>query len=112
MTADHVVLLRAGCRSRVARVGDIVTIDVSRNDMTVTLSDVEAPVVIRGSLDRCLRKLPAEMFFRASRDCVVNLLQVARVDAAARNIVLRMKNGREVVMSRKQSLLFGRQFVL
>jgi hypothetical protein len=43
---------------------------------------------------------------------VVNLLQVARVDAAARNIVLRMKGGREVVMSRTQSLVFGRQFVL
>jgi DNA-binding LytR/AlgR family response regulator len=80
--------------------------------MTVKLSGDEAPVVVRGSLARCLRKLPAEMFFRASRSCVVNLGQVARVDAAARNIVLRMKGGREVVMSRKQSLVFGRQFVL
>ena len=112
MTADHVVFLRAGYRSRLARVGDIVTIDVSKNDMTVKLSGDDGAVVVRGSLDRCLRKLPAEMFFRASRSCVVNLLQVARVDAAARNIVLRMKNGREITMSRKQSLLFGRRFVL
>jgi DNA-binding LytR/AlgR family response regulator len=112
MTADHVVLLRDGCRSRLARVGNIVTIDVSGNNMTVKLSGDEEAVVVRGSLRRCLRKLPAEMFFQASRDCVVNLLQVARVDAAARNIVLRMRNGREIVMSRKQSLLFGRQFVL
>ena len=112
MTADHVVLLRAGCRSRLARVGDIVTIDVSKNDMTVKLSGDDAAVVVRGSLDRCLRKLPAELFFRASRSCVVNLLQVARVDAASRQILLRMKNGREVVMSRKQSLVFGRRFVL
>ena len=112
MTADHVVLLRAGCRSRLARLGDIVTIDVSQNNMTVKLSSDDATVMIRGSLDRCLRKLPAEMFFRASRSCVVNLLQVAKVDAAARNIVLRMRDGREVMMSRKQSRLFGRQFVL
>lgn len=111
MTADHVVLLRAGWRSRLTRVGDIVTIDVSKNDMTVKLSD-DQEVTVRGSLDRCLRKLPAEMFFRASRSCVVNLLQVARVDAASRQILLRMKNGREVVMSRKQSVVFGRQFVL
>jgi len=112
MTADHVVFLRAGCRSRVARVGDIVTIDVSKNDMTIKLSGDDVAVVVRGSLERCLRKLPAELFFRACRNCVVNLGQVARVDAAARQIVLRMKNGREIVMSRKQSLLFGRQFVL
>jgi DNA-binding LytR/AlgR family response regulator len=112
MTADHVVFLRAGCRSRVVRVGDIVTIDVAGNNMTVKLSGDEAAVVVRGSLVRCLQKLPAELFFRAGRDCVVNLGQVARVDAAARNIVLRMKGGREVVMSRKQSLVFGRQFVL
>jgi DNA-binding LytR/AlgR family response regulator len=113
MTADHVVFLRAGCRSRLVRVGDIVSIEVSGNDMTITLSNEgDGAVVVRGSLVRCLRKLPAELFFRAGRNCAVNLLQVARVDAAARQIALRMKNGREILMSRKQSLLFGRQFAL
>jgi DNA-binding LytR/AlgR family response regulator len=112
MTADSVVFLRDGCRSRMARVGDIVSIDVSGNNMTVRLSNEEGAVVVRGSLERCLQKLPADLFFRASRNCAVNLGQVARVDAAARNIALRMKNGREVVVSRKQSLLFGRRFTL
>jgi DNA-binding LytR/AlgR family response regulator len=112
MTADHVVFLRAGCRSRLVRVGDIVSIDVSGNNMTVKLSNEDGAVMVRGSLERCLRKLPAELFFRAGRNCAVNLLQVARVDAASRQIVLRMKNGREVVVSRKQSLVFGRQFTL
>jgi DNA-binding LytR/AlgR family response regulator len=113
MTAESVVFLRDGCRSRMVRVGDIVTIDVSGNNMTVKLSnDEDGAVVVRGSLSRCLRKLPAELFFRAGRDCVVNLGQVARVDAAARQIVLRMRNGREVVVSRKQSLLLGRWFAL
>src|SRR4029077_19257678 len=112
MTADHVVFLRAGCRSRMARVGDIVSIDVSGNNMTIRLGNGDGAVMVRGSLERCLRKLPAELFFRASRSCVVNLGQVAKVDAAARQIVLRMRDDREVVMSRKQSLVFGRQFVL
>jgi DNA-binding LytR/AlgR family response regulator len=112
MTADHVVFLRAGCRSRMARVGDIVTIDVSGNNMTVKLSNEDGAVMVRGSLKRCLQKLPADLFFRAGRNCVVNLGQVARVDAAARQIALRMRDGREIVMSRKQSRLFGRQFVL
>ena len=66
MTAEHVVFLRAGCRSRLARVGDIVTIDVSKNDMTVKLSD-DQEVTVRGSLARCLQKLPAEMFFQVGR---------------------------------------------
>jgi DNA-binding LytR/AlgR family response regulator len=112
MTADSVILLRSGSRSRMTRVGDIVTIDVSGNDMTIKLSNEDAPVVVRGSLKRCLEKLPADLFFMAGRSCAVNLGQVARVDAATRNIVLRMRNGREVVMSRKRSLVFGRQFVL
>ena len=112
MTADHVVFLRDGYRGRVARVGDIVTIDVAGNNMTIGLSGDEEAVVVRGSLVQCLQKLPAELFFRANRDCVVNLGQVARADAAARNIVLRMKNGRKIVMSRKQSLVFGRRFAL
>ena len=112
MTADQVVFLRNGYRSRLARVGDIVSIDVSGNNMTVKLSNEDGAVVVRGSLKRCLRKLPAEVFFQAGRNCVVNLLQVARVDAAARQIVLRMKDGREIVVSRKQSLLLGRRFAL
>src|SRR4029077_19692449 len=109
MTADHVVFLRDGCRSRMARVGDIVTIDVSKNDMTIKLSGDDVAGGVRGSLERCLRKVPAELFFRASRSCAVNLLQVARVDAAARQIVLRMKDGREIIVSWKQSLLLGRR---
>jgi DNA-binding LytR/AlgR family response regulator len=112
MTADSVILLRSGCRSRMTRVGDIVTIDVSGNYMTIKLSNEDAPVVVRGSLKRCLQKLSADLFFMAGRGCAVNSLHVDRVDAAARNIVLRMKNGREIVMSRKQSRLFGRRFVL
>jgi DNA-binding LytR/AlgR family response regulator len=112
MTADHMVFLRAGCRSRMTRVGDIVSIDVSGNNMTIKLSNEDGAVVVRGSLKRCLQKLPAELFFKVDRNCVVNLGQVGRVDAAGRQIALRMKDGREIVMSRKQSLLFGRQFVL
>jgi len=110
--ADHVVFLRDGCRSRLVRVGDIVSIDVSGNNMTIRLSNEDRAVVIRGSLRRCLRKLPAELFFQAYRSCVVNLGQVAKVDAAARQIALRMRDGREIVMSRKQSLLLGRRFAL
>src|SRR4029077_8195789 len=112
MTADSVVFLRDGCRSRLARVGDIMTIDVSGNNMTVKLSNEDGTVAVRGSLSRCLRKLPADLFFRVGRNCAVNLLQVARVDAAARQIVLRMKDGREIIVSRKQSLLLGRRFAL
>jgi DNA-binding LytR/AlgR family response regulator len=112
MTADNVVLLRAGCRSRLVRLGDIVTIDVCVNDMTVKLSSNDEGVVVRGSLRRCLEKLPAEMFFQVGRSCVVNLLQVAKVDAASRQISLVMKNGRQILMSRKQSLVFWRRFAL
>jgi DNA-binding LytR/AlgR family response regulator len=92
------------------RVGDIVTIDAAANDMIVKLA-MGDEVTIRGPLNRCLEKLP-EFFFKAERGCAVNLQQVGRVDASKRNILLVMKNGREVRMSRTQSKLFGRRFTL
>ena len=111
MNADSIVFLNSGYSGRLIRVGDIAIIEVSKNDLTITLKD-GTTVVARGKLVRCAKKLPAELFFVTGRNCMVNLSQVSKVDTSARNIILTMKDGRKVMISRKQSVLFRKELVL
>lgn len=109
VNADSVVFLNSGYRSRVVRVQDILTIQSNKNDVIISLND--GPILVRGSITKCMDRLPTDFFFLASRGCLVNLLQVDKVDAAARNIRLAMKDGREIMMSRKQSVRFRKELV-
>jgi two-component system LytT family response regulator len=64
-------------------------------------------VLIRRSLADCERRLDSSMFFRASRDCVVNLSQVKQSRLSKdTGLIFLLKDGKEVVLSRGQSILF------
>ena len=104
--------MNSGHKSKVTRVRDIVSVEVAKNDVTIKLSNGDGAYVVRGSIRKCMERLPGDLFFMACRGCLVNLLQVAKVDAAARNILLQLKDGREIAMSRKQSIRFRRELAL
>ena len=88
-----------------------MTLDVEKNDMTVKLINDDKPIVIRGRLSDAYKSCRGNVL-SSGQELRVNLSHVAAVDAAARKTALRMKDGREIIMSRKQSLIFGRQFIL
>jgi two-component system, LytTR family, response regulator len=64
-------------------------------------------VLIRRSLADCEPRLDSSMFFRASRDCIVNLSQVKQSRLSKdRGLIFLLKDGKEVVLSRRQTVLF------
>jgi DNA-binding LytR/AlgR family response regulator len=64
-------------------------------------------LLIRRSLKDCEGRLDSSMFFRASRDCIVNLSQVKQSRLSKdRGLIFLLKDGKEVVLSRRQTVLF------
>ena len=107
---NDVVLLGNGSGARVVRVGDISSVEISGNYMSVRTSDGQS-VTARGSLASCEERFPAS-FFRAGRNHFVNLAEVAKANMATRKIELEMKDGTLITMSRIASTLFRKQFSL
>jgi two-component system LytT family response regulator len=110
---ESVIFLREGWKEcRMARVGDIVSIEISAMYMRVRLRGQEREIEVRGSLREVEERLPGEYFFRANRNELVNLVEVARVNAMTRQIMLVMRDGREVRVSRVRSKEFRKRWAL
>jgi two-component system, LytTR family, response regulator len=70
-------------------------------------------IAIRRPLRKCLEQLDPDVFFRANRQYVVNLGCVQETRPAdAKRLMFHLKNGKEIPLSRTQSLQFRRQFSL
>ena len=110
LTPEDVILLGDGGGAQVVRVGDISSLEISGNYMSVRTSDGES-ITTRGSLASCEERFPAS-FFRAGRNHLVNLAEVAKANMATRKVELEMKDGTLITMSRIASTLFRKQFSL
>ena len=71
---DDFVLLSDEGKCRLARIKNISILEASRNATLVHFA--EDKLLIRRSLGECEHRLDSSIFFRASRDCIVNLSQV------------------------------------
>ena len=84
---------------------DISLLEAHRKFTLVHLPD--GKFLIRRSLKECERRLDRSTFFRASRGCIVNLSQVKQSRLSKdRGLIFLLKDGKEVVLSRRQSVLF------
>jgi len=110
LTPEDVILLGDGGGAQVVRVGDISSLEISGNYMSVRKNDGES-FTARGSLTYCEQRFPAS-FFRAGRNHLVNLAEVAKANTARRSIELTMKDGTVITMSRIASALFRKQLSL
>lgn len=105
---DDFVFLSDTARCWIVRAADIWTLEACGNYTRVTLSDATA--LIRRPLRECEGKLDPATFFRTRRDCIVNLSRVKQMRMLdAKRFLFVLLDGREVAMSRKQSLLFRKQ---
>ena len=87
------------------RIEDISLLEARRNFTLVHIPD--GKLIIRRSLGACERRLDSSIFFRASRGCIVNLSHVKQSRLLEdESIFLLLKDGKEVVFSRRQSVLF------
>ena len=102
---DYYVLLTDDIKSWIVRIEDISLLEAHRNFTLVHFP--HGKLLIRRSLKDCERRLDSSMFFRASRDCIVNLSQVKQSRLSKdRGLIFLLKDGKEVVLSRRQSVLF------
>jgi DNA-binding LytR/AlgR family response regulator len=102
---DDFVLLADETRAWIVQIEDISLLEACRSVTLVHLP--EDKLVIRRSLHDCERKLKSSLFFRASRRCIVNLSHVTQPRFLKdERLIFLLKNGTEVVFSRRQSVLF------
>jgi DNA-binding LytR/AlgR family response regulator len=105
---DDFIFLSDNVKCWVVRAADISTLEACGNYTRVNLSDATA--LIRRPLRECECRLDPSIFFRTRRDCIVNLSQVKQMRMLdAKRFLFVLLDGKEVAMSRKQSLLFRKQ---
>jgi DNA-binding LytR/AlgR family response regulator len=84
---------------------DISLLEAHRKFTLVHLPD--GKFLVRGSLKDCERRLDSFAFFRASRGCIVNLSHVKQTRSLEDgSLIFILGDGKEVVLSRRQSVLF------
>ena len=89
----------------VVRAADISVLEACGNYTRVYFNDSSA--LIRRPLRECECRLDPSTFFRTRRDCVVNLSRVKQMRMLdAKRFIFVLLDGKEVPMSRKQSLIF------
>ena len=102
---DDFVLLNDDINHRIVRIEDISLLEARQNFTLLHFTD--GKLLIRRSLGACERRLDRSIFFRASRGCIVNLSHVKQSRLLEdESIFFLLKDGKEVVFSRRQSVLF------
>ncbi len=103
--SDDFVLLTDDIECWIVRIDDIALLEASRNFTLVHFSG--SKLLIRRSLGGCERRLDSSIFFRASRSCIVNLSHVIRPRLSEDGgLVFVLRDGKEVLLSRRQTALF------
>jgi two-component system LytT family response regulator len=98
------VLLTDDNNCRLARIENISILEAFQNATFIHFD--EGKILIQRSLVECERRLDNSIFVRASRDCIVNLSQVKQSRLLKGRLIFILKDEREVVFSRRQSVLF------
>jgi DNA-binding LytR/AlgR family response regulator len=105
LTRDDFVLLTDNIKSWIVRIEDISLLEAHRNFTLVHFP--HGKLLIRRSLKDCERRLDSSIFLRANRDCIVNLSQVKQPRLSNDGgLIFLLKDGKEVMLSRRQTVLF------
>ena len=105
------VFVKEGERCWLVRVSDIFLLESEGNYTRLHFAN-ERPLVYR-SLATLEGKLDPAVFFRAGRQCILNLKWVDGVETGVGgSLIVRMKGGKCVELSRRQSIRFRDAFSL
>jgi two-component system, LytTR family, response regulator len=104
----NIVFLSDGAKYWLGPVSDIVYVETEGNYSRFLISNGQR-LMIRGSLVRWENGLPSSFFFRAGRDCIINLSKVTELRPHnSKQLAFTMIGGNEVIMSRLQTIKFRR----
>ncbi len=105
------VFLSDNSKCWLIRTADIWFLEACGDHTRIHLPD--GTPLVRRLLRDCARRLDSSTFFRATRDCVVNLTHVKQtrlLDSA--HVLFVLPSGKEVMVSGRQNLLFRRMRAL
>jgi two-component system LytT family response regulator len=108
---DDFVFLSDNSKCWLIRTADIWLLEACGDQTRIHLPD--GTVLIRRLLRDCERRLDSSTFFRATRDCVINLTHVKQtrlLDSA--HVLFVLPNGKDVVVSGRHNLLFRKRRAL
>ena len=105
------IFLSDNTKCWLVRTGDISMLEACGNYTRVHMGDSVA--MVRRPLRECERKLDQSLFFRARRDCLINLSLVRQTKTLTGDrFLFVLADGTEVPLSRNQSILFRRMKAL
>jgi len=78
----------------------VEAIEAEANYVSIKLAGDDARYVKRGTMQALTQLLDSSQFMRIRRNCIVNLLHVARIERGADDFVVVTKNGRRLLVGR------------
>jgi two-component system LytT family response regulator len=108
---DDFVFLSDNRKCWLIRTADIWLLEACGDHTRIHLPD--ATVLVRRPLRDCERRLDSSTFFRATRDCVINLTHVKQTRLLdSSRVLFLLPNGQEVIVSGRQNVLFRKMRAL
>jgi two-component system, LytTR family, response regulator len=105
LSLDNKVFVKDGHKCWFVSLSDIIYFE-SLGNYTKVFFDKQSPMVLK-SLSAFELRLDEQHFFRTSRTQIVNVNKIEKVSANASNIFeLSMCNGKQILLSRRQSVKF------
>lgn len=102
---DDLVLLTDNIKCWLVRIEDISLLEACRDRTLIHFR--QGKMLVRRSLVEFEHRFKSWTFFRASRGCIVNLSQVERPRLLHDGrLIFLLRDGNEVIFSRRQSILF------
>lgn len=107
---DHGLLLKFGDNYKIVRIGQIYRFQSVGNHVAVFSEQGQAFVL--ATLSRVESRLDPALFFKASRSVIVRVDQIRRIDdgMGTGTLLIQMKDGQEVTVSRRQAHLLRKRF--
>jgi|SRR5258705_12656621 len=109
-TRDDFIFLYDNAKCWMIRTTDILSLEADGNYTQVHLTTTATTILLRYAFHKCERNLDPSTFFRTGRDCIVNLTHVKEVRIFdQKRYMFIMSGGREVILSRQNSLRLKRE---
>jgi len=106
---DDFIFLTDNVNCRLVRSSNILSLKADGNYTQIHLTDATI-ILIHCAFHKCERQLDPSMFFRTSRDCIINLTHVKEVRIFDhKRYMFIMSNDKEVILSCQNSLRFKRE---
>lgn len=115
LKSNDYILIRDGERHWFIAIKDVIIFESVGNYVKIHLSNnnIQGHPIIFNSLNNLEERLPEKVFFRANRKFIINVSHIASVSLWVNNgYIIKLSNGMEIDMSRRQSVKFRNLFSL